>query len=76
MNIIAIVLAFAVGVLARDVAQDWRDLEAATKAPRQAQTEPAPIYSTKCLRAGKQFIAKQADGGKWVGGCVNADLKI
>lgn len=36
----------------------------------------APIYSKKCERQGKSFIAKQADGGKWVVVCLNDGVRI
>lgn len=58
-------LSFALGALARDVAQDWRDMKAEAAAPRKAQTEPAPIWSKNCQKASGFLFASQADGGKW-----------
>lgn len=40
----------------------------------EAIAREAPIYSTKCERAGKQMVAHKADSGKWVVHCVSAKL--
>lgn len=59
------VFSFALGVLARDVAQDWRDIK---KRPA-AQAEPAPIWSRNCQKASGFLFATQADGKAWVVRC-------
>lgn len=67
--------AFAIGVLARDVAQDYRDMRLAQKKPAQSQIEPAPIWSKKCKRLGKQLFATKADADPWIGKCVTAGVR-
>lgn len=42
---------------------------------RQAQPYPAPIWSKKCAEQGKGFIAKQADGGKWIVICISNTVR-
>lgn len=68
-RVILIVCCVAFGVLLRDVAQDYRDVKPKKK---QAQMDPAPIWSQRCERQGKTIIAKQADGGRWVIHCLPA----
>jgi hypothetical protein len=50
--------------------------ERAQRAPKTATQNEARLWSKKCERRGKQILATQADGGKWVLKCVNADLKV
>lgn len=38
--------------------------------PRLAQPSPAPIYSKRCAARGLDFVAHQADGGRWIVHCV------
>lgn len=42
---------------------------------RQAQPSPAPIWSKRCAAQGKGFIAKQADGGKWIVICTTNAIR-
>ncbi len=51
-----------------------RKARAAARA-KQADPLPARIWSKKCERAGKQIIATQADGGRWIVRCVNTNVK-
>ena len=63
---------FGLGVLVRDVAQDYRDIQAVAKKPRQAQVEPAPLWSKRCEAQDKRIFATQADGKRWRIKCVDA----
>lgn len=42
----------------------------------EAIAREAPLWSSKCERAGKQMVAHKADSGKWVVHCVNATVKL
>lgn len=66
------VVAFGLGVLVRDVAQDWRD-QAALKVGKQISTyREARIWSKKCEKLGKSPLITDADGKKPVITCVSA----
>ena len=64
-----------VGTLQYDIEKqieaDYKEI----RAKKQAQPDPGRMWSKKCLRADKQFVATQADGGKWKLTCVNAGVK-
>lgn len=65
---------FALGVLVRDVGQDYRDAHALPASlgcvhPRRA--EIAPIEP----RCGRQWIARQADGKRWRVHCYGPKVR-
>ncbi len=38
--------------------------------------EPAPIWSKLCTKRDMDFIARQADGKKWIIDCVKPGVKL
>ena len=63
---------FSLGVLVRDVAQDWRDQAALVVGVPVHTQEQARIWSAKCLRAGKRPLVMQADRNPIVIRCTSA----
>lgn len=66
------VLLMALGLVGNFDYADQLLIEAAKKEqrPRLAQPSPAPIYSKRCSAQGRDFVARQADGGRWVAFCT------
>lgn len=68
-NLIIAVYAFALGVLVRDVAQDYRDIRAERVNAPAMRSEMGAIRP-RCPEPSAGWIAKQPDGGGWSVHCL------
>lgn len=70
------VLLMALGLVGNLDYADQLEIEAekksryAEEARRRTAPSPAPIWSSRCERQGRAFIAKRADAGPWTVHCT------